>query len=65
MSRYFVVPDQSGYGAWAIKKNGRKVSNAQTQATAKNTAKRKASKGDEIVIYGSRNKQIVDSITVQ
>jgi len=65
MTKYYVVPDRSGYGGWAIKKNGLKLQNAQTQATGKNTARRKASAGDEIIIYGSQRKQIVNSITKQ
>jgi len=65
MSKYYVVPDSTGYGDWAIKKNSMKVQNAQTQSTGKNSARKLANTGDEIVVYGSRKNQIVDSFTKQ
>jgi len=65
MTSYYVVPDQSGYGSWAIKKNGMKVQDAQTQATGKNSARSLANEGDQVYVYGSRSDQIVNSFTVQ
>jgi len=65
MSAYYVVPDSSGYGDWAIKKNGMKVQNAQTQATAVNTVRNQVgNKGDEVYVYGSRKNQIVNQFTI-
>ena len=65
MSKYYVVPESSGYGDWAIKKNGMKKQDAQTQNTGKSSARKLANQGDEIIVYGSRKKQIVDSFTKQ
>lgn len=69
MTTFYVVPDSSGYGSWAIKKQVgaviSKVQDAQTQATAKNTVRRNlAEEGDQVTVYGSRANQIVDQFTV-
>lgn len=65
MSSYYVTPDDSGYGNWRIKKNGRKVQDAQTQQTAINALRNGiASEGDQVYVYGSRKNGIVDSFTV-
>jgi len=67
MSEYYVVPDTSGYGNWAIKKKGRKVQDAQTQQTAVNQLRRNGdpgTEGDQVTVYGSRQNQIVNNFTL-
>lgn len=68
MTTYYVVPDASGYGNWAIKKTGGiKVSDAQTQKTAVNNLRNSGSpgnKGDQVIVYGSRNQEIVENFTL-
>lgn len=67
MATYYVVPDPSGYGDWAIKKKGRgKAQDAQTQNTAKNTVRNQvAEQGDQVYVYGNRSNHIVDSFEVR
>lgn len=68
MSTYYVVPETSGYGDWAIKKSGgTKVQNAQTQSTAVNQLRGSGpgQKGDQVVVYGKRKNQIVNSFKLQ
>jgi len=69
MTTFYVVPDSSGYGSWAVKKQvgavTTKVQDAQTQATAKNAVRRDhAEEGDQVTVYGSRANQIIDQFTV-
>lgn len=66
MATFYVVPDNQGYGSWAIKKEGQgKIANGQTQATATNSVRSQYGKqGDQVYVYGSRNKQIVESFTI-
>jgi len=65
MTTYYVVPDTSGYGDWAIKDGRGKVSDAQTQSTAKSSVRNTyGDKGDQVYVYGSRKNEIVDSFTI-
>ena len=68
MTTFYVVPETSGYGDWAIKKKGGyKVNDAQTQQTAVNNLRNSGSpgnKGDQVIVYGSRNQEIVDNFTL-
>jgi len=65
MTTFYVVPDKSGYGDWAIKTDRGKKSNAQTQSTGKSSARRYAEPGDTVVVYGNRKKQIVEKFEVK
>lgn len=67
MTTYYVVPETHGYGDWAIKRSGGiKVQNAQTQSTAVNQLRGSGpgTKGDQVIVYGSRNKEIVNQFTL-
>jgi hypothetical protein len=70
MSTYYIVPDESGYGSWAIKKGmgaiTEKVSDAQTQKTAINSVRNTyAETGDQVIVYGNRKNEIVDQFTLR
>ena len=68
-STFYVVPNSNGYGDWSIiRSGGAKVSDARTQETAKNKLRRGGSpgrKGDQVIVYGSRNQAIVENFTLQ
>jgi len=68
MTTYYVVPNTSGYGNWTIKRSGGiKIQDAQTQQTAVNTLRSNGSpgnQGDQIIVYGSQNQEIVDNFTL-
>jgi len=67
MTTYYVVPEENGYGNWAVKRSGGiKVSNAQTQETAKSAVRNKyGTEGDQVVVYGSQKNRIVDQFTLR
>lgn len=66
MTTYYVVPEENGYGNWAVKRSGGlKVSNAQTQSTAISAVRNQyGTQGDQVIVYGSRKNQIVDQFTL-
>ena len=65
---YYVVPNNAGYGDWSIiRSGGSKVADAQTQGTAVNRLRSSGSpgtKGDRVVVYGSRSNRIVDNFVL-
>jgi len=64
----YVVPNSNGYGNWSIiRSGGAKVRDAQTQQTAVNTLRSPGSpgkKGDQVIVYGPRNREIVNNFTL-
>jgi len=66
---YYVVPNSNGYGDWSIiRSGGAKVSDARTQNTAVNKLRRSGSpgtKGDQVIVYGSRNQAIVENFQLK
>jgi len=66
---YYVVPNSNGYGKWSIiRSGGAKVSDAQTQRTAVNRLRSSGNpgtKGDQVIVYGSRNQSIVENFKLR